>query len=104
KMALIANRASNTVSVVKIGEGTLEKVDEVVVCDEKDNPSDVDLTPDGKMALVAVNTGGYVQVLNVDGFNVTLADRKLSTFGNPYRCDISDDGRVAATNGGGKGN
>ncbi|MCC6679767.1 MAG: YncE family protein [Phycisphaeraceae bacterium] len=104
KLALVANRAANTISVIGIEGNKLTHLGEVVVCDEGDNPSDVDITPDGKLALVAVNTAGFVRVLNIDGQTVTSTERMLSTFGNPYRCDISDNGTIAVTNGGGKGN
>ncbi len=104
KLALVANRAANTISVIRIDGDKLTHLGEVVVCDEGDNPSDVDITPDGRTALAAINTGQYVRVLSIEGEKVTSTDLKLSTFGGPYRCDISDDGKIAVTNGGGKGN
>lgn len=58
-------------------------------------PSSVALTPDGKRALVSRDGDHKITVLNVDGTNVTLANRDINAGLHSYGIDIARDGRTA---------
>lgn len=103
KLALVANRAGGTVSVLSIEHKTVKQIAEVKVCLPEDQASDVAISPDGKKALVSINKAGYVRLLEIDGMTVTPTERKFSTFGGPYRCVITPDGMLGLTAGAGLG-
>lgn len=104
KMALVANRAGGTVSVLSINDKTVSQVSEVKVCLPEDQCSDVAISPDGRKALVSINKAGYVRLLEIDGTNVTATERKFAAFGGPYRVVITPDGTLGLTAGAGFGN
>ncbi|HVY15118.1 MAG TPA: YncE family protein [Rhodopila sp.] len=99
KLALIANRAGKSVSVLSIDNGVVKAVGEVPMEQEA---SAVVITPDGKRAFVCLNTVNKIGVLSIDGTKVTY-DKSLdipSAF-NPYNIDITPDGKyVVASNTG----
>jgi DNA-binding beta-propeller fold protein YncE len=104
KMALVANRASGTVSVLAIDGMNVKNAASVKVCEPAESISDIAISPDGKLALASVQKPGYLAVLKIDGPNVTFTGRKISAFGQPYRCVITPDGQLALTAGAGFGN
>ena len=94
-LALIANRAGKSVSVVSIEGTTVKPVGEVPIGQEA---AAVVIMPDGKRAFVAMNLVNKVGVLSIDGTNVTY-DKTLdipSAF-NPYNIDVTPDGRFAVS-------
>ncbi len=94
-LALIANRAGKSVSVVSIQGNTVKTVGEVPLEQEA---AAVVITPDGKRAFVAMNLVNKVGVLSIDGTKVTY-DKTLdipSAF-NPYNIDITPDGKFAVS-------
>ena len=55
-------------------------------------------------ALASVQKGGYLAVLHINGDQVEFTGRKISAYGQPYRCVITPDGELAVTAGQGFGN
>jgi DNA-binding beta-propeller fold protein YncE len=104
RLALVANRASGTVSVLAIDGKTVKNIGNVKICEPQDAVSDVAISPDGKLALASVQKGGYLAVLQIDGRQVQFTGRKISTYGQPYRCVITPNGELALTAGQGFGN
>ena len=102
KMALVANRAETSISILSIQGKTVKYVGDV---DTKDGVTHVVFTPDGKRALATKFTSNKVSLLEVDGMNVTYTGRDLPVGINPYNADITPDGKlaiVANTGGGGR--
>ncbi len=94
-LALIANRAGKSVSVVSIQGTTVKAVGEVPMEQEA---AAVVITPDGKRAFVCMNLVNKVGVLTIDGTKVTY-DKSLdipSAF-NPYNIDVTPDGKFAVS-------
>jgi DNA-binding beta-propeller fold protein YncE len=101
-LALIANRAGKSVSVVSIQGMTVKTVGEVPMEQEA---AAVAITPDGKRAFVCLNLANKVGVLAIDGQNVTY-DKSLDTpvAFNPYNIDATRDGKyVIVSNTGAQG-
>ncbi len=102
KMALVANRAETSISILSIQGKTVKYVGNV---DTKDGVTHVVFTPDGKRALATKFTSNKVSLLEVDGMNVTYTGRDLPVGINPYNADITPDGKLAIvvnTGGGGR--
>jgi DNA-binding beta-propeller fold protein YncE len=94
-LALIANRAGKSVSVVSIQGTTVKAVGEVPMDQEA---AAVVITPDGTRAFVCMNLVNKVGVLTIDGTKVTY-DKSLdipSAF-NPYNIDVTPDGKFAVS-------
>jgi DNA-binding beta-propeller fold protein YncE len=102
-LALVANRADKSVSVLAIADGNVRLVDTVPVDDEV---AAVAITADGKRALAVKNTVGKVAVLDISGHKVTYDKSRDMPVGQfPYNIDITPDGRtalVAHTGNGGR--
>ena len=97
RMALVANRAGKSVSVLRIDGTTVRQVAEVPI---NEQAAAVIIAPDGKRAFVAENLVGIVGVLSIDGDTVTYnkAD-DIPTGPGIYNLDITPDGRtVVAAN------
>ena len=92
RMALVANRAETSVSVLSIAgkqvrfEGKVETGDQV---------THVAFTPDGNRALINKASTDQVSFLAIDGAEVTLAGPDLAVGDYPYNADITPDGRLA---------
>jgi DNA-binding beta-propeller fold protein YncE len=103
-LALIANRAGKSVSVVSIDNGVVKSLGDVPMEQEA---AAVVITPDGKRAFVALNLVNKIGVLSIDGQKVTY-DKSLDIPAgfNPYNIDITPDGKyvVASNTGAGKNN
>ncbi|MGD8788608.1 MAG: YncE family protein, partial [Burkholderiales bacterium] len=92
-LALVANRADNSVSVLAIDAKRVSLVGTVPVGDQV---AAVAITPDGKRALVVKNTVNKIGVLSIHGRQVTYLDKLDMPVGQfPYNIDISPDGRIA---------
>ncbi len=100
-LALIANRAGKSVSVVSIEGTMLRAVAEVPMGNEV---AAVAITPDGRRAFAVMNLVNKVAVLAIDGNNVTY-DKALDIPAgvNPYNIDITPDGRYAVASATGAG-
>jgi len=104
KMALVANRAAGTVSVILIDGLKAKTVDEIKVCEPAEEASDVAISPNGKLALVSIREGEHLRLLNIKGpGKVEVTDRKFGVYGRPYRCVITPDGQLGLTAGAGRG-
>jgi len=104
RLALVANRADGTISVLSIREKEVTATGTVKVCEPGESVSDVAISPDGRLALASAQKGGYLSVLKIDGDTVTSTGQKLSAYGQPYRVVITPDGALALTAGQGYGN
>lgn len=101
-MALVANRAGNSISILSIRGKEVTIVDTV---DMGDSVSHVVFTPDGKRALATKATKNMISLLSVDGMKVTYNKQDLPVGIYPYNADITPDGSlaiVANTGGGGR--
>ena len=103
-LALVANRAGKSVSVLSIANGKVTPLGDVPLEQEA---AAVVIAPDGKRAFVAMNLANRIGVLNIDGQKVTY-DKALDIPAgfNPYNIDSTPDGRyvIASATGGGKNN
>ncbi|MGE3536423.1 MAG: beta-propeller fold lactonase family protein [Candidatus Tectimicrobiota bacterium] len=102
-LALVANRAEGTVSVLSISGKEVKNIDTVKLGDEKSGVSHVAISPDGKTALVTRDGDNMVSVLQIDGTKVEPAKRDLTVGMRPYGAAISADGRVAVVANIGRG-
>lgn len=92
-LALVANRADKSVSVLAIAGAKVRLIDTVPMDDEV---AAVAITPDGRHALVVKNTANKVAMLEIDGQRVTYDksyDMPVGQF--PYNIDITPDGSLA---------
>lgn len=94
-LALVANRAEGTVSVLTIAGKTVTVAGKVSVGGEKSGPSGIAITPDGKTALVTLDADHRIAVLSIDGTTVTKSERFISAGLRPYPIDIAKTGDVA---------
>ncbi len=104
KLALIANRAGKSVSVLSI-EGTAVK--HLAEIDLGQEAAAVAISPDGRKALAVLNLANKVAVLSIDGTAVTYDkadDIPVAFF--PYNVVMMPDGKhaVVSNTGGGKDN
>ena len=92
-LALTANRAGKSVSVLSIDGTSVRAVGEVPMGNEV---AAVAITPDGRRAFAVMNVANKVGVLAIDGTKVTY-DKSLDMLAgfNPYNVDITPDGRWA---------
>ncbi|MDQ6680140.1 MAG: YncE family protein, partial [Pseudomonadota bacterium] len=91
-LALIANRADGSVSVLRISGKKVELIDTVVIGEQI---SHVRFTPDGKRALVTKFPGHKVGVLDIDGEKVAYSKYDMAVGLWPYNIDVTPDGRIA---------
>lgn len=105
-LALVANRAGGSVSVLSVDskQASVRVVGEVLLAQPADEVSDVAFTPDGKKAFVSVREKNLLRELLIQGTTVTATTRKFSTYGRPYRVLVTPDGGLLLTAGSGAGN
>jgi DNA-binding beta-propeller fold protein YncE len=100
-LALVANRADNSVSVLSISGKTVTVVDTVALA-APDAPSQqvsaVAITPDGRRALVTKAGANRVALLNIDGTTVTYKGYDMITGVFPYNVQITADGKLGLVN------
>ncbi|HTS90700.1 MAG TPA: beta-propeller fold lactonase family protein [Stellaceae bacterium] len=105
-LALVANRADNTVSVLAI-KGKEVKAIGTVALAPQGAPSEqlaaVAIAPDGKRALVAKAASNKVALLKIVGETVTYDGYDMSVGVFPYNVQISPDGRIGIVNNNGSG-
>src|SRR4051794_16431175 len=92
-LALVANRAGKSVSVLGINNGKVTSLGDVPLEQEA---AAVVITPDGRRAFVVMNLVNRIGVLTIDGQKVTY-DKAMDIPAalNPYNIDITPDGRYA---------
>jgi DNA-binding beta-propeller fold protein YncE len=104
-LALVANRADGTISVLSIRGKDVLVLDTVTVGAAADQVSAVAITPDGKHALAAKAAANKIALLSIDGQKVTYDKRDLPTGIFPYNVAVTPDGKLALSvdngNGGG---
>jgi DNA-binding beta-propeller fold protein YncE len=93
-LALIANRAGNSISVLAIDGKTVEHLGEV---DMGGQVAAVAIAPDGKRALAAKFPEHKVALLAIDGQNVTYDGQDIPVGLWPYNVAITPDGSLALT-------
>jgi DNA-binding beta-propeller fold protein YncE len=105
KLALVANRAGGTVSVLTVSGKTVTVAGSVDLGNPKSGPSGVAFLPDGKRALVTRDGDNRVSVLDVDGAMVTDSKKYMVGGVRPYSLSVSPKGDVAVfgNQGGGQG-
>jgi DNA-binding beta-propeller fold protein YncE len=104
KLALVANRTEGTLSVFSVKDKRLDPAGKLDLGNPKALPSSVAFLPDGKTALLTRYGDNLVNVLHIDGTNVTLDERPLTTGISPYTLDIDRDSALAAVSNMGRGN
>ncbi len=93
-LALIANRADGSISVMRIAGKKVTLIDTVVIGEQV---AHVQFTPDGKRALAAKFPGHKIAMLNVDGEKVSYNKLDLPVGLWPYNLDVTPDGKLALT-------
>ena len=93
-LALVANRADNSISVLSISGKDVKLIDTVPMGEPV---AHVVFTPDGKRALVAKFPGHKIAVLDVDGQKVTYGKYDMPVGLWPYNVDVVPDGSIALT-------
>jgi DNA-binding beta-propeller fold protein YncE len=93
-LALVANRAGKSISVLSIHGTDVKLVDTV---DMGDEVSHVVFTPDGKHALATKNFANKVALLDVAGEKVTYTKRDLPVGIFPYNIAVAPNGSIALT-------
>jgi DNA-binding beta-propeller fold protein YncE len=93
-LALIANRADNSVSVLSISGKEVKVIDTVAMGEQV---SAVAFTPDGKRALAAKNVNNKAALLEVDGEKVTYSKYDMLVGLYPYNLGITPNGKLALT-------
>ena len=103
-LALVANRADNTVSVLSIAGKTVSVVDTVALAPANapsQQLSAVAITPDGKRALVAKAGTNSVALLDISGTKVAYKGYDMITGVFPYNVQITADGKLGLVNNNG---
>ena len=96
-LALVTNRADNTVSVLAIAGKDVKVVDTVALASAgapSEQVSSVAMTPDGKRALVTKFASHKVALLDVDGQKVTYTGYDMAVGLWPYNVQITADGKL----------
>ena len=97
-LALVTNRADNSISVLSIEGKEVKLVDTVPMGEQV---AAVAFTPDGKRALAAKFPGHKVALLEVDGQKVTYKKYDMNVGLWPYNIGVTPNGKLAisANNG-----
>jgi DNA-binding beta-propeller fold protein YncE len=93
-LALVANRAGKSISVLSIHGTDVKLVGSV---DMGDEVSAVVFTPDGKHALASKASANKVALLDVDGDTVTYNKKDILTGLFPYNVVVAPSGAIALT-------
>ena len=100
-LALVTNRADNSISVLSIQGKDVKLVDTVPMGEQV---AAVAFTPDGKRALAVKFPGHKVALLEVDGQKVTYSKYDMNVGLWPYNIGVTPDGKIAiAANNGNSG-
>jgi len=96
KLVLVANRMEGTVSVFRLAGARLEPINKIDLGNPKAGPSGIAFLPDGRTALLSRDGDHMVNVLHVNGEEVTIDKRPITTALKPYTLDINKAGTLAA--------
>jgi DNA-binding beta-propeller fold protein YncE len=96
-LALVANRADGTISVLSIRGKDVLVIDTVTIGTGADQVSAVAITPDGKRALAVKANANKVALLSINGQKVTYDKRDLPGGIFPYNIAVTPDGKLALT-------
>src|SRR5712672_3108334 len=96
-IALAANRAGGSISVLSIKGKEVKVVDTVEIGAAGDQVSAVAITPDGRRALAVKAAANKVALLSIDGEKVTYDKRDLPPGIFPYNIAVTPDGKLALT-------
>jgi DNA-binding beta-propeller fold protein YncE len=99
-MALVANRADGTISVLKIDGTNVTQTGTVPI---SPGVSHVVFTPDGKRALALKSPDNKVALLDIDGDKVSYNKVDIPTYAFPYNVVVSPDSKLAITADNGNG-
>lgn len=97
-LALVANRADSSISVLSIAGKEVKLVGSVPM---GDSVATVAITPDGKHAIAVKNTVNKVAWLDIDGQKVTYNKYDMIVGNFPYNVEITPDGKIAIVNNNG---
>ena len=97
-LALVANRADKSISVLSINGNDVKLVDTVAMGDEV---ASVAFTPDGKRALATKFAAHKIALLTIEGQKATNAKHDMPVGLWPYNIDVTPDGKIgiSADNG-----
>jgi len=99
-MALVANRADGTVSVLKIDGTNVTQTGTVPIAP---GVAHVEITPDGKHALALKPPENKVAMLDIDGDKVTYNKLDIPTYLFPYNVVVTPNSQLAITADNGNG-
>ncbi|MBL8313138.1 MAG: YncE family protein [Rubrivivax sp.] len=91
-IALVANRAGNSVSVLRIAGKKVSLIDTVPM---GESVAHVRFTPDGRRALAAKFPGHKIAFLDIEGEKVSYAKFDVPVGLWPYNVDVTPDGKLA---------
>ncbi|MBO0737797.1 MAG: beta-propeller fold lactonase family protein [Alphaproteobacteria bacterium] len=98
ELALVANRADGTISVLSIRGGDVLVVGTVPVGTAADQVSAVAITPDGRRALAVKSASDKIALLSIDGTKVAYdEDGDLPAGIFPYNIAVTPNGKLALT-------
>ena len=98
KLALVANRGDNSISVLSVNGTDVKIIDTVAM---GDSVSHVTFTPDGKRALATKFPAHKVALLDISGNKVTYSKLDLATGLWPYNVAVVPGGKIALVNNNG---
>ena len=96
-LALVANRADDSVSVLAIKGSQVTLLDTVTLAEQeapKLDASAVAIAPDGKRALVTLSRADRVELLTIDGTKVSDTGYAMTTGIRPSNVQITPDGKL----------
>jgi len=96
-LALVANRADGTISVLSIHGKDVLVTDTITVGTPTDGVSAIAITPDGKHALVTRPAADKVALLSISDGKVTYDKHDLPAGIFPYNIAVTPDGKLALT-------
>lgn len=102
--ALVANRAGGSVTRLNLRGRSVVPAETVTFTVSTNEVSDVAISPDNRWALASVREASHLRLLRCDAGTLTVQERRISTYGRPYRVVFTPDGRFALTAGQGSGN
>ena len=104
-IALVANRADNSVSLLSVNgkTKTAALVGSVTLAIPDADPTAVAITPDGKRALVTLTHANKVAMLTIDNGKLTDTGYAMTTGIFPYNVQITPDGKLGLVNNQGTG-
>lgn len=96
--ALVADRAENAVSVLRIGGMIIKYTGTVPLSTPNADPSAIAIAPDGKRALVTLTRVNKVAVLAMNEAGLSDTGYAMTTGIFPYNVQITPDGKLALVN------